>query len=525
MSAFLTDTLVWTGVLIGGVLVARGPVAHWFGARAAYGLWALPMARLLLPPLVLPSWMAPAAEEAAFVAGSPTMAPADPAGATAPTMPSAALQPGPATLFDWTALLMTAWLVGAGVVLVRRYALYFRMRRELLADARPVGRAGTVRFVETPAADGPVAFGVFDRVVALPAGFMADRDIESRDLALAHELAHHRGQDLLCNMLAQPLFALHWFNPLGRIGWQALRRDQEAACDERVVGAAPRERRAAYAAVIARYATRAPVSPRLALAAPIACPGLGDRSIVHRLRTISMSDHSTRRRWAGRLVLAAGVLALPLTASVSYAQAEAPPPPPEPPVAPLPPEAAEAPLPPRAPEAPTVTEATASPHRVIRVERHVTGDDAAGKDRKKRVVIRRLDGMSAEDRAELAREMAEFDREMAQEKEELRLELEKEFGKHGKMRREIRIAMADAHNAGPRVRVACREGQSEVAESLKGKDGREELWICQAAAIAEARKGLAEARAELAREKEMSATSRAEALRSIDEAEKALRAN
>ena len=93
----------------------------------------------------------------------------------------------------------------------------------------------------TPAADGPVAFGVLDKVVALPPGFMAGRDRAARDLALAHELAHHRGHDLVCNMLVQPLFALHWFNPLATLGWRALRRDQEAACDARVIAAAARE--------------------------------------------------------------------------------------------------------------------------------------------------------------------------------------------------------------------------------------------------------------------------------------------
>ena len=35
-----------------------------------------------------------------------------------------------------------------------------------------------------------------------------------RELAIAHELAHHRGRDLLANMLAQAVLALHWFNPL-----------------------------------------------------------------------------------------------------------------------------------------------------------------------------------------------------------------------------------------------------------------------------------------------------------------------
>src|SRR3546814_2897985 len=91
--------------------------------------------------------------------------------------------------------------------------------------------------IETPGTTAPIALGVREKIVALPPGFMAQPDITKRNLALRHELAHHQGHDLLVNMLVQPLFALHWFSPLGPMGWVALRRDQEAACDARVIGA------------------------------------------------------------------------------------------------------------------------------------------------------------------------------------------------------------------------------------------------------------------------------------------------
>ncbi|MFC3214090.1 hypothetical protein [Novosphingobium panipatense] len=53
MIDWLTDTLVATGVLMGLVLAVRRPVARWFGPGAAYALWALPMIRLVIPPLVV----------------------------------------------------------------------------------------------------------------------------------------------------------------------------------------------------------------------------------------------------------------------------------------------------------------------------------------------------------------------------------------------------------------------------------------------------------------------------------------
>ncbi len=554
MSAFLLDTLMWTGVLIALVLLIRRPVAALFGPTAAYALWALPVARLLLPPLVLPAWLAPA----------PTAEPVRHADVAieAPSMaglqPLAAAPSPPAPAFDWRALLLTLWLTGAAVFLVRRYALYFAMRRELLAEARPMGAAERVRLVETPAAAGPVAFGVIDRVIALPPGFMAGHDRAARDLALAHELAHHRGHDLVCNMLIQPLFALHWFNPLSVLGWRALRRDQEAACDARVIAQAPRQTRAAYAAVIARFAVEPRHAARLALAAPMACPVLGDRSIVQRLRSLAMSDVSPRRRWTGRLLLGAAALALPLTGSISYARSE-----PAPPVPPAPPPPASAPAAPEAPAPPvtvTAPEAPASPgviasedgkRRIVRIERiEKDGQAVGGGERRveRRVILRREAEMSAAQRAEIEKEMKDLRadlRDLGEIRHELRrgrgehgelgLELRRELGEGGELRREIRIAVAGAVQArnralaaaaaAPQVTVQCRKGQREVSETIEAKDGRRHIFVCDSLATAEARRAIAMARGQITRVRELSDRERAEALRSLDEADRELRAD
>lgn len=582
MSAFLADTLVWTGVLLALVLLLRRPVAALFGPNAAYALWALPMARLLLPPLMLPAWMAPAVEPETMSVQAFDAAMEAPLAAVEPlALTPMAISAAPATTpIDWTATLLAMWLAGAAVFLVRRYALYFKMRRELLAQARPMGEAGRVRLIETPAADGPVAFGVIDKVVALPPGFMSGRDRTARDLALAHELAHHRGHDLVCNMLVQPLFALHWFNPLSTLGWRALRRDQEAACDARVVAHCPRESRAAYAAVIARFATQPRHAARLALAAPMACPVLGDRSIVQRLKSLTMPDISARRRWSGRLLIAVAALALPLTGSITYAQGEVP----APPAPPTPP---AAPLPPAAPEAPGAATAHGG-SRIVRIERR--GPEAGeGEARRieKRIVLRGRD-LSEADRAELEREMsegkdarrvtrrvekrdgklyengremtarerAEFEKEMKELREELgehgtlRRELERELGEHSEFQREMRAqfgadghfqremrrvaaeARATAHasaRAGiaaaahaPRVSEKCRDGQKQVAETFVAADGRETIYVCNKIAIAEARRGIAHARADVRRTREMAEIDRARALHALDQAERSL---
>lgn len=547
MSALLIDTLVWTGVLIAAVLVLRRPVSHHFGPGAAYALWAIPAIRLILPPLTLPAWMAPQA--AAPVWDEPQVAvaaPLDPAiwptaseGGLPLTAAPVPLDPAPPAGFDilsmiadWPIadLLVAVWLLGAGISLWRRFAAYFALRDALLVHGRMVGRAagrvGFVRLIETPATTAPLAMGVLDPVIALPPGFMALHDRAARDLALAHELAHHRGGDLLVNVLIQPLFALHWFNPLGRYGWMALRRDQEAACDARVMADRPAQDRAAYATLIARFAATPGPAHHAALTAPMACPVLGEKSIIHRLRSLAMSDLTPRRRWAGRALLGAGLLVLPLTASISYAASEAlpqAPEAPEPPAAPAMPQPPEAPAPPEAPEPPVVV-AIDDEGNVMSSTRTETTEsvwrDADGKERRMRMVFR-----AAPDGARIERQVAAAFPADAAEREAAIAAMREGLAEAERVRAEMPQIMADAFAAAEDARAAgarvivkreCKPGSDEVSETTQ-KDGVQVISICQARIYASARKGLEEARAEIAGDKEIPDSTRAMLLKTLDQ--------
>lgn len=336
MIAWIADTLLMTGALMVLVLLLRKPVGRWFGPQAAYALWALPMIRLLMPPLAIPQALAPTAllsrlsfgvEPITAVAADTTIA-AAPAGVpvdAAMTMPvpTAALtaevaEAGFMIQWDWTSLALAVWLAGAFLFLAWRVWNYQVMRRELLCDARPVARSGDVRIVESPAVAVPLAFGVFDKVVALPAGFLAEVDSEASDFAIAHELEHHAGGDLAAIMAVQPLFALHWFNPLAWLAWRALRGDQETACDARVMEGRDREEKARYGALIASFAN----GSGAAMAAPMAGGLPGDKPIIHRLKALARKDVSPARRVMARSLFALAVVAVPMTATVSYAAME-----------------------------------------------------------------------------------------------------------------------------------------------------------------------------------------------------------
>ncbi|WP_057882914.1 M56 family metallopeptidase [Tsuneonella troitsensis] len=524
---WLLDTLVWTGVLIALVLAVRQPVARHFGAKIAYALWALPLMRLIMPPLVLEAPTPSALPAAQSVEATPELIAAL-AAMEAASAPSAQ---APAAWWEsLTPLLVAVWLLGAATYIALRLLAYRQLRRDLLDGAYTVGSAGNIRLVETYATRSPLAFGLFDKVIAMPVGFMALPDRAARDLALAHELAHHRAHDLFANFAALPLFAIHWFNPLSRLGWNAMRRDQEAACDARVVHGRDRVERAHYAALIAGAAA----APRAALAAPMACPVLGEKSIIHRLRNLTMTDHSIRRRRMGGTLIGFAALALPLTASITYAQSEAP-------EAPLPP---EAPVPSAAPDAPEAPTPPLPPESPISVQRIVieSGDEGEAKDgvkKERRVVIirdgkaehlgakgagehdamrfhfRGIDGKEfnpddpkfAEAMKRLEERMANLDKEIAG---TIVIDSKKmaELGERSRKMAELSARMA------PRVEMSCDDkgGSSEA----KTEDGRRVFRFCQKSVLMGAAGGLRAARATIAGNSAMSEEVRKEVLEDLD---------
>jgi hypothetical protein len=130
-----------------------------------------------------------------------------------------------------------------------------------------------------------------------------------RELALAHEMAHHRSGDLFANLAAFILLCLSWFNPVAWLSWNAFRVDQEAACDARVLAGKCAEERAIYGRALARTAFDG--IPTFAIA-------LNSRkTIIERLRRLNMKNASTKRRLFGKVgVMAAAFTVLPLTATV-----------------------------------------------------------------------------------------------------------------------------------------------------------------------------------------------------------------
>ena len=310
---WLVDTLVVTAALMALVLVLRRPVARHFGAQVAYALWAIPLARLFMPPLTRTIEM-PVSEPAApqnFVADNAMLPVADTA-VPADAMPDPGLVHSLLADADWFAIGVTVWLCGAAIFLIAQLSTYLQNRRELLEDAVEVARMDDIRVIEIAGIAGPFAFGLWRRYIALPIGFTRAYNPMERELALAHERSHHRAGDLWANFAALAMLSLHWFNPIAWMAWRAFRFDQEAACDARVLHRRSAAERVAYARAIAKAAT----GHTLAFASPLN----PKEKIVERLKIMKQSETSRMRKWLGGGLIGTGlVTAMAMTATVSYA--------------------------------------------------------------------------------------------------------------------------------------------------------------------------------------------------------------
>ena len=302
MIDWLLGTFVATSVLIILVLLVREPVRRHFGARVAYGLWLIPAARLLMPTLTR--------TVERQVPHTTPAGPFVPSVLAEPKLLQSVADPDPSLieqLGGWPLLLGAVWLGVALALLLKGTADFRRQRAAILAPSVQLARVGSIRIVRSPEVRGPLAFGIFDRVIAVPADFERIYAEHERRLALEHELAHHRSGDLIANLFAFGLLCLQWFNPLAWAAHAAFRFDQEAACDARVLEKAGTIDRSDYGRAIAKA-----TSGRALLFAS----ALDRRTTLHRRLKSMLSNPTAGRKLTGRMmVLAAIGVALPLTAT------------------------------------------------------------------------------------------------------------------------------------------------------------------------------------------------------------------
>ena len=306
MGAWLFDTLLTTTLLMAAILIVRRPVAKYFGPTIAYALWLIPAARVCMPTIEGSS----ISTANGGIAIQDAVRDAVLAGLSSPDAMATAANPVDALpTIDFLALGVLTWLGGAVLLFMIQMIRYAAMRDDLLAEATDIAVVDGVKIVASDQVAGPLAFGLFHRVIAVPQDFTKAYSPAERDLAIAHEMAHHKSGDLFVNLAAFIVLCLQWFNPVAWISWNAFRVDQEAACDARVLAGKGPEERAIYGQALAKTAFDGVPTFATALNSP--------KTIIERLRRITMKDTSHTRRSLGKIgIITAAAIILPLTATI-----------------------------------------------------------------------------------------------------------------------------------------------------------------------------------------------------------------
>jgi beta-lactamase regulating signal transducer with metallopeptidase domain len=289
MTGWLLANMAWASAAMLLVLVLRQPFARLFGAGSAYALWLVPALRLAMPPLP------------AFAPEMPRLVPPETfvvfvADTAAPLPPDG----GPG---QWVPWMLALWAGGAAVFLAWQFLSYRGFLTELSLSARAIGAHRGLPLVESAAVQGPIALGLLDRRIVVPADFETRYSAQERRLALDHESIHHRRGDIWWNHLSLLILALNWFNPVAWLAFRAFRADQELACDARVTAFASSEARLDYARALIKSASR----PGLIAA----CPLNHADQLKRRLKMMKTHRSSRARMLAGAgAILAFGGVSL-----------------------------------------------------------------------------------------------------------------------------------------------------------------------------------------------------------------------
>lgn len=290
MSAFIGPTLTASAALMLLVLLVRAPVRRLVGPRLAYALWLLPALRMVLPSLPALPVAGPASRMTVLFSG--------PQGVLTTAGNTSSIGE----------IVLIIWLTGA-LALFATYAIrHIRFCRRLRASGTDFGRSGPIRIIVADV-EGPLAFGVLRRFIAVPHAFAHDYTAPERELALAHETAHHKRGDLIANWISLVVLAAHWWNPVAWLAIRAFRDDQEFAADAHVLAGSGPGATAQYAQVLAKAA---------GLGALPACNLNARSNLKGRLMTLAQKPRSARRiMFGGAALILAGGTALAATVPAS----------------------------------------------------------------------------------------------------------------------------------------------------------------------------------------------------------------
>ena len=170
----------------------------------------------------------------------------------------------------WIPVLAGIWLFGIAALFLYSAVSYWRLRRKV---CEAVILRGNI--YQSEKVCSPFVLGIIKPKIYLP----YHMDSREMDHVIAHEQTHIRRKDHWWKPLGFLLLTIHWFNPLMWLSYILLCRDNELACDEKVIREMGNEQRADYTQALVACS----VNRRVIAACPLA---FGEVGVKERVKSV-----------------------------------------------------------------------------------------------------------------------------------------------------------------------------------------------------------------------------------------------
>ncbi len=210
-------------------------------------------------------------------------------------------------------LVVTVWIVGVAIVVLRRGWMYWQFLRFLNRDCRPATPiervalpvdapeiSDSTRILICDSVESPFCWQLHCPTIVLPKSLLSDSADEQRHV-LIHELEHLKTHHPLQHFLQGICGALFWFHPLIALAARRAELVREFACDESAALAGGKI--SSYLRTLAKIAERGSGSPSCVLSF-----GRSKSALIR--RSEKLVEVASGRHQGGRLRQCAAIAAL-----------------------------------------------------------------------------------------------------------------------------------------------------------------------------------------------------------------------
>jgi bla regulator protein blaR1 len=222
------------------------------------------------------------------------------------------------SLLDHSSVIMTLWLLGAGIFMSRLTGSWWYIQFLTNTGATvsglwndrvsvltsQLGVTKMVRLIESTRIDTPFVAGVLRPVIFIPVGLTTGLSPQQLEAIFVHEIIHIKRNDYLVNLFQSVIESMYFFNPFVWMISNIIKTEREHCCDDAVVNFGADKR--SYVIALASLEENRLYKNGLALSASANKNQLFNR--IKRLMEGSTKNYSLREKLVPVLLLLVGFI-------------------------------------------------------------------------------------------------------------------------------------------------------------------------------------------------------------------------